>query len=285
LFYLAQPLTIVIGAPFAAFLIDAGDNFGFAGWRFMFLGVSLPAIVVGLVAWFYLVDKPSDANWLTNDEKNWLTGAIASETKENKLASVAGAAKALTNGRVWLFSLVYFGLIYGLYALAFFLPTIISGFETQFGSKFNIFQKGLITAVPYFPAAIALFFVTRNATINGISRWHVALPAFIGAISIPCALYMSSPMTTVAVITVTACAIFSALPNFWSLPARFLSGAGAATGIALINTIGNLGGFAAPFITGALKDSTGGYQMPMMAVGLLLAASGVLILQITKKAD
>ena len=280
LFYLAQPLTIVIGAPLAALLIGANGAFGLEGWRIMFFGVAVPAIVVGLVAWFYLADKPSDAKWLTADEQHWLTAELAKEDGSKTDARGRHAGKAMLDPRVWGFALIYFGLVYGLYALAFFLPTIIGGFEAQFGSKFNVFQKGLITAIPYLPAAVALFFWSRHATRHGVRNWHVGIPALIGAISIPCALFMQSPGATVAVVTVTACAIFAALPNFWALPARFLTGAGAAAGIALINTLGNVAGFAAPFITGAVKDATGAYQAPMFVVGGFMLLSAVLVMWI-----
>lgn len=281
LFYLAQPLTIVIGAPVAALLIGTDGFLGLEGWRIMFCGVAIPAIVVGVVAWFYLVDKPADAKWLTPTERDWLTAELAKEDRSKNDAHGSHAGKALLDPRVWSFAIIYFGLVYGLYALAFFLPTIIGGFEAQFGSKFNVFQKGLITAIPYLPAAVSLFFWSRHATRHGVRNWHVGIPAFVGAVSIPCALYMQSPAATVAVVTVTACAIFSALPNFWALPARFLSGAGAAAGIALINTFGNFGGFAAPYITGAVKDATGSYQVPMFVVGGFMALSGLLVMSIT----
>jgi len=280
LFYLAQPLTIVIGAPVAALLIEAHGLFGLEGWRVMFAGVAIPAIVVGVIAWFYLADKPADAKWLSEAERNWLTAALASENKAKRITAQSNVTSALTNSRVWLLSLVYFGLIYGLYALAFFLPTIIGGFEAQFGSKFNVFQKGLITAIPYLPAAVALYLWSRDATHRGVRSWHVGVPALLGAVSIPMALYMNTPAATVAAITVTACAIFSALPTFWSIPARFLSGAAAAAGIALINTVGNAAGFIAPFVTGAIKDATGSYQAPMFVVGALMLMSAVVIFAI-----
>jgi MFS family permease len=277
LFYLAQPLTIVAGAPLAALLMGADGAFGLAGWRIMFFGVRLPAVVIGVVAWFYLADRPAEAKWLTAAEKDWLTAELAKEEQSKQGTHHPLAGKALLDRRVWLLSLIYFGFIYGLYALAFFLPTIIAGFEGQFGSKFDVFQKGLITAVPYLPAAVALFFWSRSARRSGVRTWHTAIPAFVGALSIPLALYMQSPTATIAVITVTACAIFSALPTFWCLPSRFLSGAAAAAGIALINTVGNVAGFAAPFITGAVKDATGSYQVPMFIVGGLMMLSGVLV--------
>jgi MFS family permease len=164
-------------------------------------------------------------------------------------------------------SLIYFGFIYGLYALAFFLPTIIADFEAQYGAKFNVYQKGLITAIPYLPAAIVLYLWSRDASKRGVRTWHIAIPAVVGAISFPLALFMPSPGATIAVITVTACSIFAALPNFWTVPSRFLTDAAAAAGIALINTVGNIAGFAAGYITGVLKDFTGGYVVPMFCVG------------------
>jgi MFS family permease len=277
LFYLAQPLTIVIGAPVAALLMQQQGLFDLAGWRIMFFGVAIPAIVIGVAAWFFLTDKPEDAKWLTSAEKQWLVTELAKEDRAKADPHHRQAGKALLNGRVWVLALVYFGLVYGLYALAFFLPTIIGGFEAQFGTKFDVFQKGLVTAIPYLPAAVALYLWSRDAGRRGVRTWHIALPAVVGAISVPLALFMKSPVATVAAITVTACAIFAALPNFWAIPARFLSGAGAAAGIALINTVGNGAGFAAPFLTGALKDATGSYQVPMFVVGGFMLLSAALV--------
>ena len=153
LFYLAQPLTTVIGAPLAGWLIQQHGLFGLAGWRVHVPGVSIPAILVGIIAWFYLADIRAKAKWLTHDEQTWLT-ARAREEKPRKprpATSTAACPHALRSGRVWVLSVIYFGFIYGLYALAFFLPTIIAGFQEQFGTKFDVFQKGLITAIPYLP--------------------------------------------------------------------------------------------------------------------------------------
>jgi MFS family permease len=285
LFYLAQPLTTVIGAPLAGLLIEQDGILGLEGWRFMFLGVSLPAIVVGLIAWFYLKDKPSDAKWLTREEQVWLTTALQREedVKTKGVTTHPKMSSAFTSGRVWMLSFVYFGFIYGLYALAFFLPTIIEGFQEQYGTTFGIFEKGLITAIPYVPAAIALHFWSRDATRRGVRTWHIVIPAIAGGLSIPLALFAGSPAATIAVITVTAMAIFSALPNFWTFPTRFLTGAAAAAGIALINTIGNLAGFSAPYITGALSDATGGYEIPMFVVGFFLLLSAVLMALLARR--
>lgn len=285
LFYIAQPLTTVIGAPLAGLLIQQQGVFlGLAGWRFMFLGVAIPAIVVGIIAWFYLKDRPADAKWLTAEEKTWLTAELESERTATEVSHKHVSVRhAFGSGRVWMLSFIYFGFIYGLYALAFFLPTIIDGFQAQAGVKFDVFQKGLITAIPYIPAAIALYLWSRDATRRGVKTWHIVIPALAGAVSIPIALFAGSPVITIAIISITAMAIFSALPNFWTLPTQFLTGVAAAAGVALINTIGNLAGFSAPYITGAVKDWTGGYQIPMFIVGFFMLLSAVLMLILARK--
>jgi predicted MFS family arabinose efflux permease len=285
LFYLAQPLTTVIGAPLAGLLIQQhGVFFGLEGWRFMFFGVAIPAILIGIIAWFYLKDSPRDAKWLSTEERTWLTTALEAEKAETSKSSGHVSIKhALGSGRVWTLSFIYFGFIYGLYALAFFLPTIIEGFQTQFGTEFDVFQKGLITAIPYVPAAIALYFWSRDATRRGLKTWHIVIPALVGAVSIPLALFAGSPALTIAIIAITAMAIFSALPNFWTLPTQFLTGAAAAAGIALINTVGNLAGFSAPYLTGAIADWTGGFQAPMFVVGFFMLLSAVLMIILSRR--
>ncbi|WP_235921233.1 MFS transporter [Lentzea tibetensis] len=284
LFYLAQPLTTVLGAPLAGWLIQQhGLFFGLDGWRFMFFGVAIPAIVVGVIAWFYLADRPADAKWLTADEKRWLTGALEKERQVKERTAHPSIWSVFGNGRVWVLSFVYFGFIYGLYTLAFFLPTIITGFEKQFGTKLDLLEKGLVTAIPYLPAAVVLYLWSRDATRRGVRTWHIAIPAVVGAVSIPLALFAGSPAATIAVITVTACAIFAALPNFWTLPTRFLSGIAAAAGIALINTMGNVAGFAAPYVTGLLRDLTGSYVVPMFVVGVFMLLSAVLIVALSRR--
>ncbi|MDR3373560.1 MAG: MFS transporter [Ancalomicrobiaceae bacterium] len=281
LFYVFQPLTTVIGAPVASLLLMAHGAFGIEGWRIMFLGVSIPAILVGVVALFYLDDGPMKAKWLSDAEKKWLCNELSREVRPAAEGHHVHAGAALLSGRVWLLCLIYFGFIYGLYALAFFLPTIISGFEAQFGTKFGLLEKGLITAIPYLPAAIALYLWSRDATRRGVRAWHVGIPAIVGGLSVPAALYMNSPAMVVVLITLTACSIFAALPNFWSIPSRFLSGAAAAAGIALINTVGNIAGFSAPYITGIVKDWSGSYQAPMFIVGALMLMSGLVMFAIS----
>ncbi|MDT8851479.1 MFS transporter [Pantoea dispersa] len=283
LFYLAQPLTVVFGAPLAASLIEQHGLFGLEGWRVMFMGVSLPAILIGIVALFWLVDSPRQAKWLNDDEKNWLIAELEAEHQHKQGQHPHSVRSVMGNSRVWMLCLIYFGFIYGLYALAFFLPTIIAGFQQQFGTTFNVMQKGLITGVPYLIAAVVMFFWSRDAARRGCKTWHIAIPAVAGGVSVPLALYMDSPFTTILVIAVTASAIFAALPNFWTLPTQFLTGASAAAAIALINTLGNVAGFSAGYITGALHDATHSYVLPMFVVGGFMLLSAVLMLFLNRR--
>ncbi|OON39038.1 MFS transporter [Izhakiella australiensis] len=278
LFYLAQPLTVVFGAPLAAALIEQHGLFGMEGWRIMYLGVSIPAILIGAVTLFWLVDSPRDAKWLDKEEKRWLISELEKENKRKSDVNHPSVRTVMTNGRVWMLCLIYFGFIYGLYALAFFLPTIISGFQQQFGTTFNVMQKGVITGVPYLIAAVVMFFWSKDASRRGCKTWHIALPALAGGISVPLALYMNTPMATILVISITASAIFAALPNFWTLPTQFLTGASAAAAIALINTLGNIAGFSAGYLTGMLHDATNSYTLPMMVVGGFMLLSALLML-------
>ncbi|KJV04821.1 MFS transporter [Rhodococcus sp. PML026] len=280
LFMLALPVSSALGAPLSSAIIQYMDGlFGLSGWRVMFLFEGLPAIVLGVITWFYLTDRPSQATWLDDDEKNWLTAELESEGS-SKSAHITGSVKrALTDARVWMLGLVYFGITYGLYSLSFFLPSIVAGFKKTFDTDFSLVTTGLIVAVPFAVGALAMVLWSRHSDRTGERTWHVAIPTLIGAVSIPVALYMDSPFTTMIAVTVNAVGVFCALPVFWYLPSAFLTGAGAAAGIAIINSVGNLSGFGAPYVTGWLLDATGNARaglwvvggVMMVAVGLVLA--------------
>ena len=277
-FMLAVPIASAIGTPLGAWLIQTGHGtFGLAGWRFMMVCVGLPAVLLGVVCWFYLTDRPADAHWLTDDQRSWLTATLAAEERDVTGRYHFPLRKTLTSPRVWALAVVYFGVAYGLYALAFFLPSIVAGFKKTFGLQLSLIQVGLITAIPYVFGAIAMFLWSRHADRVGEHVWHVAIPLFVGGLAIPVALYLKHPVAVMALVVVAAMGIFAALPVFWALPSRFLAGAAAAGGIGLINSVGNLGGFAAPYATGALADLTGTNKAGMWAVGVIMILGGALV--------
>ncbi|MGW4845822.1 MFS transporter [Nocardia brasiliensis] len=284
LFMVAVPVSTALGSTLSSLIIQYGHGvFGLSGWRFMFLVEGLPAIFLAVVTWFYLTDSPAQARWLTRDERQWLSSELAAEQAAVEKQEQWTLRKALTDSRVLGLALVYGGIVYGLYALGFFLPTIINGFQEQYGTHYSVVQRGLINAVPYVIGAVVMVLWSRHGDRTGERAWHVALPALVGGLAIPVALYLGNPFAAMAAVTVCAVGVLAALPTFWALPSTFLSGAAAAAGIALINSIGNISGFAAPYITGWLKDWTGTQRAGLWVVGACMIASAVGVLYLWQR--
>jgi MFS family permease len=280
LFMVAVPVSTAVGSTLSALVIDWGHGvLGLAGWRFMFLVEGLPAVALAVACWFYLTDRPAQARWLDADERQWLQSTLEAERATAEGAAHWPLRKALTHPRVLALAFIYFGIVYGLYAVGFFLPTIVAGFQQQYGTHLGIIGRGLVTAIPYAIAAIVMVFWARHADRTGERVWHVAIPAIIGGVSTPAALYMANPYLAMVAITLTTCSIMCAMPVFWALPSTFLTGAAAAGGIALINSLGNISGFGGPYVTGWLNDLTGGPHASLWVVGgFSLASAAVVIL-------
>lgn len=278
LFMIAVPISTAVGATISSLIIDWGHgNFGLAGWRFMFLVEGLPAIALAFVCWFYLTDRPAVANWLDADEKVWLETTLALERAAADPDQHWPLKKALSHPRILALAFIYFGITYGLYAVGFFLPTIVAGFQKQYGTNLGIVERGLVTAVPYVVAAIVMVPWARHSDRTGERVWHVAIPALVGAVAIPAALYMTNPYLAMFAVTLSTCSLMCALPVFWSLPPTFLVGVAAAGGIALINSLGNLSGFGAPYVTGWLTDLTGSSKVALWVVGAFSLAAAAMV--------
>lgn len=286
LFFLAVPLSSVVGGPLSTWLISVGDGaLGFdAGWRFMFFVEGIPAVLLGVAVLWLLPDRPTRARWLPTDQAVALEERIAAEDAA-AAGQDRGVAAALRDGRVVALSVVYFGIVFGLYVLAFFLPQIVAGFEQQFGADYSLVEVGLITAVPYAIASVTMVLWARRSDRSGERPLHVAVPAVVGAVAIAGALYMDSPLLVMACVTVCAIGVFAAIPLFWSLPNAFLTGAGAAAGIGLINSFGNLSGFVGPFVAGWLKDLTGDSRAGMWVVAVMMLMSAAIAIGFRRTAQ
>ncbi|GAB3001510.1 MFS transporter [Streptomyces pseudoechinosporeus] len=284
LFMIAVPVSAALGAPLSGAIIQYMDGlFGLDGWRVMFLIEGAPTVVLGIAAWFYLTDRPRQAKWLSPDEREWLHTTMEAEHSATAKGGHTSVRQSLRDARVWILGLVYFGLGYGLFALSFFLPTIVAGFAESFDTTFSIFEAALIVAIPFALGAIALVIWSRHSDKTGERIWHVVLPTLLAAITIPVALYTHSPASAMAVISLTAIGLFAAFPAFWYLPSTFLTGAAAATGIAVVNTMGAVSGFAAPYITGWLLDLTGTSKAGLWVVGVVMFASASLLLAFRRR--
>ncbi|MGW6693585.1 MFS transporter [Rhodococcus sp. NPDC054953] len=284
IFLLTLPASSAIGAPLSTAIMQWGDGlFGLSGWRLMYLVEGLPAVLLAVVTWFYLTDKPHQATWLDADERNWLVRTMDAEKASAADEHTTPVWQTLRNPRVIALGVVYFGVTYGLYALSFFLPTIVAGFKETFNTDFTVFETGLIVAVPFVIGGIAMVFWSRHSDRTGERIWHVAAPSLLAAVSIPVALYLNSPFAVMAVVSLTAIGVLCAIPVFWYLPTTFLSGVAAAAGIAMINSIGNLSGFGAPYVTGWLTDLTGSAKAGLWVVGAVLLLAAVLVVALSRR--
>ena len=269
-FMAAIPLSTVIGAPISGALLYLHGGLGLAGWQWLFIIESVPAIILSGVVFFYLTDRPADASWLAPDERAWLAERLALEQRQRQAVRDYSVMQALVNPRVLGLSLVYFGAVATNYGLSFFLPQIVKTFGL------NTFLTTLVSATPYAVGLIGMVWWGRRSDRVIERRFHTAVPLFIAAAGIAVSTIFDDPTLKMISLCVAGFGIFANLPVFWTLPTAFLSGAAAACGIAVINSVGNLAGFAGPFAMGWIKDHTGSYTGGL----LLLAALGFIAMGI-----
>ncbi|MBV8836984.1 MAG: MFS transporter [Alphaproteobacteria bacterium] len=284
LFMAAIPLSSVIGGPVSGLILDHFNGaMALNGWQWLFIIEGVPSIIVGFLVLLLLTDRPKDATWLAPDERDALNAKLAAEAANRESVRHYSLKEALLNPRVLALSLVYFGLVCGNYGLGYWLPTIVKGVVTTLqldaSSGININTlTGYLVAIPYAVAVVAMIWWTRRSDLARERMWHVAGPAILGGVALAAAAYLTDPL--LAGIAVTACAVatYAALPTFWTLPTAFLTGTAAAGGIALINSIGNIGGFAGPYAVGWLKDATGGTTAGLLALAAAYVLAGVVTL-------
>jgi MFS transporter, ACS family, tartrate transporter len=269
-FMAAIPLSTVIGAPISGVLLYLHGGLGLAGWQWLFIIEAVPAIILAVVVFFYLTDRPAGAAWLAPDERTWLAERLALEQRQRQAVHDYSVMQALVNPRVLGLSLVYFGAVATNYGLSFFLPQIVKAFGL------NTFLTTLVSATPYVVGLIGMVWWGRRSDRVAERRFHTAFPLFIAAAGIAVSTALDDPLLKMISLCAAGFGIFACLPVFWTLPTAFLSGAAAAAGIAVINSVGNLAGFAGPFAMGWIKDHTGSYAGGL----LLLAALGIIAMGI-----
>jgi len=265
-FMAAIPLSTVIGGPISGALLSLDGRGGLGGWQWLYLIEALPALLLSVAVLFYLTDKPADATWLSDDERNWLLARQKQEREHREAVRSFSVKEALINPRVLAIALIYFGANATNYGLSFFLPQIIKSFGLS-----NL-QTGFVTALPYVVGLIGMIAWGRRSDRKLERRWHVAIALLIAAGGIAAAAGLDNPVQKMIALSIAGFGIFGCLPVIWTLPAAFLSGAAAAGGIAAINSLGNLAGFFGPFAMGWIKDSSGGF-----GAGLLCLAGAGLV--------
>ena len=263
----------IIGSPISGAVLGLSGVGGLAGWQWLFLLEGIPAVLMGLVVLVVLPDRPRQARWLSDAEKAWIQARVDEEAAQPEVQKRHRFVHAFTSGRVWLLCLLYFLLNVGGYGYEMWLPSIIKGFSGQSDAV-----VGLINTIPYLAAAVVMLLAGQHSDRTGERRWHVAVAAISSAAGFVLAGYFRNPYLAMAALTLAFVGLKSTLGPFWALGTALLSGTAASAGIALINSVGNLGGFVGPTLVGVIKDRTGSNVAALVLLGGALLAMGLLAL-------
>ncbi|WP_414448816.1 MFS transporter [Burkholderia sp. 22PA0099] len=278
-FMAAAPISTAIGSPMSGAIMQLPSVFGLRDWQMLYVIEAVPAVILGFVVLRALTDKPADARWLAADERDWLIAKLKSEAEARhaRVGHTIGPIAALRDMRVLALALIYFGTSAGLYTLGLWAPLIIR----QYG--FDALQTGLLNAIPSVLAVVAMILWARHSDRSGERTWHVVIPCALACVGFVFAGGASTIVGVIAALVIVNIGISAAKAPLWAMPSLFLSGSGAAAGIAMINSIGNLGGFVGPFAIGWLKGVTGSYAAGLYVVGASLALSAVLTVVLSRQ--
>lgn len=261
----------IIGGPISGALLSLDGAGGLAGWQWLFAVEGLPAVVLGVLALRLLPGRPSEARWLTHDEQEALSAQLAREASE--IGVVQSISGALSSGRVWRLAAVYFTIPVALYAMGFWMPQIVRA--ASGGSDLLV---GWLSAIPYAAAAVGMVVIGRHSDRTGERRWHIALSAVAGGAAFAAAGCVHGVVPAIALLSIAMLGLASMLGPFWAFATSSLGGVGAAAGIALVNSVGNIGGFVGPNILGVVQQRAHGFSAGLVAIGAVLAAGGVTVL-------
>jgi D-galactonate transporter len=271
-FMAAIPASSAIGAPISGLILGMNGIGGLDGWQWLFIIEAAPAVLLGCVTYFYHTDRPADAHWLAADERTWLSDRLDAERRQREAAHNLSVWEAMLNPRVWALALVYFGTVACNYGVGFWLPQIIKAFGLSNA------MTGWVTAIPYAIGAVFMVWYGYHSDATGERKAHTAIALLIAAAGIAGSTLTGNPTLTIIAFTIGACGVFGSLPVFWTLPTAVLSGTAAAAGIAVINSIGNLAGFAGPYAMGWIKDATGSFTGGLLLIAALAVAAMVIVL-------
>jgi len=280
LFMTAAALSAVVGNPLSGALLKMDGVLGLAGFQWLFLLEGIPAVLLGIAVLWFLPNGPSHAKWMAPEEVAWLKARLDAERAER--VSHTGHMtlwQALSNPKVLLLSALYFLIVIGGYGLDSFIPTLIKQ-SMAWTRPEDDFKVSLLSAIPPACAAIWMVIHGRNSDRTGERRWHVLVACMMGATGLTIAALAKNPVIVIGGLCLSVCGRWSCIPPFWALPTAFLSGTAAAGGIAMINSIGNLGGFAGPYTMGKLKVLTADYKTGMLILAGCFVVGGLVALTV-----
>jgi MFS family permease len=265
-FLIGIPLSSLIGSPVCGMLLQMDGIWGFAGWQWLFLGVSLPCIPLGLLTLWLLADRPETATWLSSDERDVLRDVLSSEVRERPPSSLLAA---LMDTRVLILAAIQFGFTLGSYGIGIWLPLMLREYHL------STLAIGWTAAIPYLFASAGMILWARYVDRKGRRIINLAITCFLGGAGLVAPILSGSLAVALMGFSVALVGVTAARAIFWTIPTRFLTGVAAAGGLAFINSIGTVGGFVGPSMMGWLKEFSGSYVVGLTAVAAIMIAATV----------
>jgi MFS transporter, ACS family, tartrate transporter len=271
-FLVGIPVANIVGSPISGAIMQMDGLWGLKSWQALLVLEAVPAVLLGIACLFLLSDRPSKASWLRQDEKDWLEGQLAAEQKTMSARHGSTLRAAFTNWRVFVLAFINFCCIVGSVGIGLWLPQIVKGFGVSSSTV------GLIAAAPYAVGAVCMIAWARVARRSANRMPYVVGALLLAAVALATSVTLDDPLMKMIAITITVASILSFQATFWAIPSGFLTGRAAAGGLALIVSIGNLGGFAGPFLIGLIRNATHNFTMSLLAVAAILLVGSLVML-------
>src|SRR6266478_635039 len=279
LFLTGLPVASILGAPVSGLILDHVHWLGVSSWRWLLILEAGPAVVCGVLTYFLLPTRPAEATFLARDEKDWIIAQLAREHEKKLGEHQISVAQTFTHLRVWHLAWIQFTFLIGLYSLSFWMPLVIKSLSSHYSNT----VVGFLAVLPQLAGLAAMILVSRSSDQRLERRYHAAIAALAGGMGWLLLGTTTSPVVSMLLLSLVAAGHYSMFGPFWSLPSEFLTGYAAASGIAFINSIGNLGGFAGPYAIGLIIDKTGSLYLGLAFAGISMLVSAMFLMLLPKK--